>query len=274
MVLIGQIKSAENQFKQILEGYFASIYDENILPSHGLMHHRRVWLNARELITDEFISNNISDSRLPYSLIIAAYLHDLGISVEHGPDHGKHSSLLCRKFMHQNNLSEEDYPGLLEAIENHDKKDYAGSSNSSFLNLILSVADDLDAFGITGIYRYIEIYSERGISEEMLSEKIRENVLKRFHHFKQMFGNTGPLFKRHQERYKLLLCFFDEYERELSFSKNVSTCLTGRSGIVKLIRHSLEKQNNLDELLSAGLKSEDEFIKNFFLEFQQEIFFC
>jgi hypothetical protein len=29
---------------------------------------------------------------------------------------------------------------------------------------ILSVADDLDAFGYIGIYRYIEIYLERGIN--------------------------------------------------------------------------------------------------------------
>ena len=31
---------------------------------------------------------------------------------------------------------------------------------------ILSVADDLDAFGFTGIYRYLEIYLTRGINPE------------------------------------------------------------------------------------------------------------
>jgi HD superfamily phosphodiesterase len=274
MDLIRQIKSAENQFKQILEEYFASIYDENILPSHGLSHHRRVWLNARDLLKDVFIKYNISDLRLLHSLIIACYLHDLGMSVEHGPEHGKHSRLLCIKFMHQHNLSEDDYPGLLEAVENHDKKDYSEAFNGSPLNLILSVADDLDAFGITGIYRYIEIYTERGIMEDMLSVKIRENVSKRFNHFKQEFGEEGHLFRKHQERYLLLDNFFMEYQKELYSKKNLLPYSSGRPGVVELIRSSLKQHSNLDDLISSGLKYEDEFIKDFFLKLQKENLFC
>jgi hypothetical protein len=273
MDLTRQIQSAEKQFKQILEGYFASVYNEKILPSHGLNHHRRVWINARDLITDGFIKKNIPHPGFPSSLIIACYLHDIGISVEQGPAHGKHSSLLCSEFMRLNNLRESDYPGLLEAIERHDEKEYAINANRSFLNLILSVADDLDAFGITGIYRYAEIYFARGLRNEMLSSKIRENALGRFNHFRHEFGNAGPLFLKHLERYQLLDNFFGEYEKELSFNKNRSF-LSGRVGVIELIEQSLEHQKDPGELISSGLEVEDAFIKEFFFKLQEENFHC
>lgn len=272
MDLTPHIKSAEKRFKQILEGYFASVYNEKILPSHGLSHHRRVWLYARDLISEKNINQNISDPQFPFNLIIACYLHDLGMSVEHGPDHGKHSSLFCRKFLQQYNLRIEDYPGLPEAIENHDKKDYTNAVNDSYLNLILSVADDLDAFGITGIYRYAEIYSDRGTGNESFGTKIRENAMKRFNHFRQEFECTGSLFQKHKERYLLLDQFFGEYEKELQFRKN--SYPTGRTGVVEIIRLSLEQQNDLDDLISTGIKARDEFIKDFFTRLQKENITC
>jgi HD superfamily phosphodiesterase len=274
MDLTRQIKSAEKQFKQILEGYFASIYNEKILPSHGLNHHRRVWLNACDLITDGFIKNTITDSGFPFSLIIACYLHDLGICVEQGPDHGKHSCLLCREFMNLYDLRESDYPGLLEAIERHDEKEYVLNPDRSFLNIILSVADDLDAFGITGIYRYAEIYSARGIKNEMLAVKIRENARRRFNHFRHEFGNSGPLFLKHLERYQLLDSFYMEFEKELSFGKLQPGHLSGRTGVIELIKRSLEQQKDFDELIFSGLRAEDGDIRDFFFNLQKENTCC
>ena len=46
----GIIESAEKQYKQILEGFFISVYDEKLLPSHGIDHHRRVWNYSKELL--------------------------------------------------------------------------------------------------------------------------------------------------------------------------------------------------------------------------------
>ena len=53
---------------------------------------------------------------------------------------------------------------------------------------ILSVADDLDAFGYTGIYRYSEIYLTRGISPKEIGNLIRENASRRYHNFEKIFG--------------------------------------------------------------------------------------
>ncbi len=44
------IESAEKQYKQILEDYFVSVYNERSAPSHGIDHHRRVWKYSGELL--------------------------------------------------------------------------------------------------------------------------------------------------------------------------------------------------------------------------------
>ena len=88
------------------------------------------------------------------------------MSVDPGVKHGKHSRDLCQRFLMENNLPENDFTDVLEAIENHDNKDYSGNTIQNDLLTILSISDDLDAFGITGIYRYSEIYLTRGIGFE------------------------------------------------------------------------------------------------------------
>ena len=51
MNLTVSIESAELKFRQILEDFFVSVYDEKDLFSHGIDHHRRVWSYAKELLS-------------------------------------------------------------------------------------------------------------------------------------------------------------------------------------------------------------------------------
>src|ERR1035437_6487768 len=138
------IESAEKQFKQILEDFFISVYNEKSLTSHGIDHHRRVWNYSKELMKLFPLKNPAQISQLPAELIIASYLHDIGMSVDPGIRHGKHSKNLCIQFLGKNNLPENDYRDVLEAIEDHDNKDYAFDASMNDLHIILSVADDLD----------------------------------------------------------------------------------------------------------------------------------
>ena len=46
------------------------------------------------------------------------------------------------------------------------EKIYLRRQDRNDLLTVLSVADDLDAFGFTGIYRYSEIYLTRGINPD------------------------------------------------------------------------------------------------------------
>ena len=57
----------------------------------------------------------------------------------------------------QNNLLVDDYQEVLDAIENHDNKDYSGDFEVNDLLKILSGADDLDALGFTGIFGLFDI---------------------------------------------------------------------------------------------------------------------
>ena len=92
------IESAENQYKQILEEFFISVYNERSLSSHGIDHHRRVWNYAKELLK-LIPSENINiSSHFSSNLIIACYLHDIGMSVDPGVKHGKHSRDFCFSF--------------------------------------------------------------------------------------------------------------------------------------------------------------------------------
>jgi len=50
MNLSRPIESAELKYKQILEDFFISIYDDNSLTSHGIDHHRRVWNYSKGLL--------------------------------------------------------------------------------------------------------------------------------------------------------------------------------------------------------------------------------
>ena len=187
MNLTGPIESAELQFKQILEAFFIFVYDEKNLTSHGIDHHRRVWNYAKELTLILADRDLIRKTSFPAKLIIACYLHDIGMSVDPGPNHGLHSMNLCNQFLKKHHLAENDYRDVLSCINNHDKKVYSGETRLNYLLNILSIADDLDAFGFTGIFRYSEIYLTREINLSDIGYMIINNARKRFDNFAKSF---------------------------------------------------------------------------------------
>jgi HD superfamily phosphodiesterase len=221
MNIESNIKLAGQKFIHALEEFFKSVYDDNKLPSHGIDHHRRVWRYARELLHFINLEEEITDSRFIEKLIIACYLHDIGMAVDKGDSHGRNSRLLCEKFFRENNMSLPDYQDVLEAVENHDNKEYFDSSSPNKLLLLLSVADDLDAFGHIGIYRYIEIYQARGIQPDKIGPMILENAARRFKNFESIFGRFPGLIEKHRKRYLVLESFFKEFVSELKNSDAV-----------------------------------------------------
>jgi len=210
MNLTEKIESAEHKFTRILEDFFVSVYDGKRVPSHGLDHHRRVWQYARELLLLHD-SLNISSTPEPSDLIIACYLHDIGMSADHGPKHGKISRETALRFLKDYHLNPGAFTGVLEAIENHDRKDYSEQAGATPLLIYLSLADDLDAFGYTGVYRYAEIYLLRGIHPAVIGLKIRENAAKRFDHFSKYFSEENPFLIHHKKEYQILDNFFSHY---------------------------------------------------------------
>jgi hypothetical protein len=216
MNLEEKIKSAEIKYRQILEHYFTTAWGKTILYSHNIDHHRRVWHYAKELLGEKDIPEEEISSILPEKLIVSCYMHDLGMSIDPGIRHGTLSRELCKSFLKKNKINETDYSDALNAIEYHDDKEYRTStSNCNELLTILSIADDLDAFGYIGIYRYLEIYLTRGIQPEIIGHEIQKNALKRYQNFESAFSERTRLIERHKKRYVVLDDFLADYNRQL-----------------------------------------------------------
>jgi HD superfamily phosphodiesterase len=210
MKQINLIDEAEKKYLTLLKSFFIQKWGETKLWSHDLSHHRRVWSYAKELLQ----YTGIHDHRFAEKLMIACYLHDAGMAIDPGERHGRHSRKLCEQFLSENDLDKSDYKDVLEAIENHDNKEYADSPANDRLLLLLSVSDDLDAFGYIGIYRYLEIYLARGIQPENIGYLVRENAKKRFMNFEINFNDYPALVEKHRERCLILENFFDNLNSE------------------------------------------------------------
>jgi len=272
MDLSESIKSAEDIYRQKLEDFFNSVYNERSLPSHGIDHHRRVWGYTKEII-DLFPFVKAADMpKLAVDLILACYMHDIGMSVDPGVKHGKHSRNLCIRFLQKHNLSVANFKDVLEAIENHDNKDYAQKDTANDLLSILSVSDDLDAFGYIGIYRYAEIYLTRGIEPEKLGHRIMDNAEKRFQYFVRSLGTGNKIAVKHTMRYKTTDRFFRKYNEQLPSYNFGSTHPHGYCGVIELFTHMMDRRIELQEIyLEPEKYLVDPTIRWFFAELEKEL---
>jgi HD superfamily phosphodiesterase len=266
------IRSAENQYKQILEAFFISVYTEISLTSHGIDHHRRVWNYAKEFLKQIPSANSENTVQLSANLIISCYMHDIGMSVDPGPKHGKLSRKICIRFLNNHNLPKDDFQGALEAIENHDNKDYTADVRKNDLLTLLSVSDDLDAFGFIGIFRYTEIYLTRGIEPEKIGRLVRENAEKRFLNFLNSFGSYNALVERHTSRFKLLDEFFNNYNMQLASYQFGLSHPSGYCGVIELFDYMIKRRIELREIyLDTDKYLVDPTIRWYFTELKKEI---
>jgi HD superfamily phosphodiesterase len=266
MKLTASVESAEIQLKKILEEFFISNYDEDSLPSHGIDHHRRVWKNASALLLLLAEKNLVDDESLPALLIISCYLHDIGMSVERGVMHGRHSMDLCKRFLAENKLEDREYADALSAIENHDNKDYISTGRNYDLLTILSVADDLDAFGFIGIFRYAEIYLARGVDKQIIGTKIKDNASVRFGNFENKFGFSRHLIQKQKKRYDILTGFYDNYNSMVSEYKFNSTYPAGYCGVIEIFSSMTDKKFSLKEIIDSNRYRTDDKIISWFFE--------
>jgi len=209
MKISAAVFKSEEKFLSSLEAFFRKQWGATKLWSHDLSHHRRVWNYAKELL--QFMEE--ADQLFVEKLLIACYLHDIGMSVDPGEKHGIRSRMICELFLKENKIIPADHEDLLQAIENHNNKEYSGNQPDNRLLLYLTVADDLDAFGYTGILRYADIYLERGVSITDLGRMVMENSAKRFQNFEKAFSIYPELIKKQRTRYQALLDFYTEFDQ-------------------------------------------------------------
>lgn len=209
------ISETETKYLKRLEEFFLVHYPSGHLVSHGLDHHNRVWSFAKELIRSEKEVSQFT-SQFVDNLIVACYLHDIGMAKEIGFRHGSISNKYCRDFLAAESMDTVYFNESLEAIEHHDEKEKTTDRSSRLLLKFLAAADDLDAFGYIGVYRYLEIYLARGIRLQETPLLIKKNAEARFRNFENMFGKESLIVVKHRKRFQILISYFENLSSELN----------------------------------------------------------
>jgi hypothetical protein len=236
-----------------------------------LSHHRRVWKYAKELLLSAN-NQNVTKDNFTDKLIIACYLHDIGMSVDTGARHGRLSRDISEQFLIKNSLPVNEFSDALAAVENHDDKEYRDKSGNNLLLTFLSAADDLDAFGYVGIYRYSEIYMMRGINPSEIGYLIQANVSGRFDNFSRIFSDDDELIQKHKNRYEIINRFFSDYNIQAALYDFGKKKPEGICGITDIFCGLVKSGDDPEALfISFSEGSGDPVISSFFKELLHEL---
>ncbi len=251
-------------------------FSETHLPSHDQMHHARVWKYAKNLILQSANHGMAISEKDIIQLIIAVFFHDQGMSETTSKEHGKISRKMCKVFIQKCNITPPDFfEKVLDAIENHDKKEYkktAASPNEFEIQKFLNTADDLDAFGIIGAYRYLEIYLMRHLNVKLLPEEVLTNMEGRYKHFTDNFGHCISLVNAHFQRYLTSRNYFKDLNFQIGKIEFSQESLLGPIGVVNYVKNEiLEKKRSLSSVCSDVTSSgNDIYCQHFFERLQKE----
>jgi HD superfamily phosphodiesterase len=272
------IYNVEQKWLKTLFKVCRDTFSNSFLPSHDETHHYRVWLIARELIS-ELGTHDLYFSEIEIeNIIIAIFFHDAGMAKNLEKEHGRISRNICENFFKINPekkircLNE-----VYEAIEKHDDKEY--KNNIQFpvkptnLFFILSVSDDLDAFGIIGIYRYAEIFLMRNININDLPKKVLDNLNSRFDYFQKNYGFLARFAEKQKARYLTIKSFYEALQKQLTDKAYSSSTRYGPLGVINSIIHFVLDRKLSPEVISKHFlkNAEDLFVKEFFEQFDLEM---
>lgn len=209
------IKAAEDKYKAILESRCRNLFSGTYIPSHDHLHHARVWEYAKEIMRHLFSAGMTDDVMLPEKAIIAVFFHDTGLTVNKGADHGKESRIICSEFLSEQDTDPALHNEILDAVEKHDDKNYGSASSPASLEAIVAVADDMDAFGHTGVLRYWEIYTMRRLETSVIPGMIISNAESRFRHLESTYHMFPDLIAEQKARLDFLVSFYTSLVKSL-----------------------------------------------------------
>jgi hypothetical protein len=272
------IQQVEHRWLQTLFEYTEAAFRNTWLPSHDQTHHLRVWTFAKELAAamhgDGF---HFTQTKLE-QLIIAVFFHDTGLIRTLDESHGKESREICLKFLEDNaSLYTGPRESILQAVEKHDDKSYPESSPllkvmPDDILTMLAVCDDLDAFGAIGVFRYLEIYIQRGVPLCLMPERVITNLEKRFGFLLRNYGELKNFMHVHQKRYTYTVDFYRELGRRYKSLQGLPV----DTGPVKVIKLLMEKVL-LERITLAEMKSHigdspaDAFTLLYFRQLEKEL---
>lgn len=201
----------ENKWLDILKKECLRCFSNTFLPSHDCSHHIRVWNYAKQIMLSVGKSYLLTAEETEI-LLLACFFHDTGMSIDPGPRHGQFSRNLCSDFLQQNGSVIPKADILLSIVEEHDQKDTTKEAPEKDIKgrllALLHMADDLDAFGATGVYRYTEIYLIRGIPSPNIPGNVLPNLENRFNRIKEIIPTDSDFHGTHFKRFLYTRQFF------------------------------------------------------------------
>lgn len=256
-LLLEKIHNSEQKWLKPLYEYSKLLFENTHLPSHDAEHHLRVWLHCRGLLIELHNAGIEVTLDTVFKAIIACFFHDSGLTIDVGEQHGLLGRKICEDFFRQNpQLQISDIDEVLEAIEKHDDK----SKNDAIISSpdvmkstlrLVSAADDLDAFGYIGVFRYIEIYIKRGIPEKEIPKKIYVNLRNRFSNFLSTYSGLHRYCDIQKSRYKETYDFFIELDALFSES---STIEDSHRNIYRIIKENIvDNKRGINETIEQVL---------------------
>jgi|GEM_PF-221283 len=272
------IYNVEQKWLKTLFKICRDTFSDSFLPSHNETHHYRVWTIAIELIRELGTQNIYFSETDIEKTLIAVFFHDVGMAKNPDKDHGKISRDICENFFKIN--PGEKITGLnevYEAIEKHDDKEYKNNihlhKDPKTLFSILSVSDDLDAFGIIGIYRYAEIYLMRNININELPDKVLDNIKHRYHFFQKNYGFLTSFSEKQEARYLTIKTFYEALQKQLTDKPGTSSVQYGHLGVITSIFQFVLERKLSPEVISEHFmkNAKDLFVKEFFEQFDLEM---
>jgi hypothetical protein len=272
------IRQVENRWLKLLYNSVEAEFSNTWLPSHDHMHHARVWTFAKELLKALHRKGRRFTMEKLEQLMIAIFFHDTGLTRTLHASHGKESRQICRKFLEINpSLYAGPPEPILEAVEKHDDKSYPEEimqekTLPDDILTMLAVCDDLDAFGAIGVFRYLEIYTRRGIPLYSLASSVEANLGKRMNFLSKNFGTLTYFMLIHQKRYQYTVDFYRELRQQMG---SVSGKRTDK-GPVRVVNLLVEKvirgKETLAEVcLQSADPAHDHFSMGYFTKLEKEL---
>jgi HD superfamily phosphodiesterase len=267
------IHKTEEKWLHVLSECCRKQFSNTHLPSHDQSHHERVWKYAKLLLNQSVKQGNAFSETDIERLIIAVFFHDQGMSDTISKNHGEISRQLCKSFLNKSTLTLPPFAEkILEAVEKHDKKDYSDKRDFDILSL-LNLADDLDALGIIGAYRYIEINLLRKIKIEELPEHVLINMTARYQHFTRMFARDKSFIRSQNQRYLTAHNFFKDLAFQIKQLEYNPMFYLGPMGVINYIRNEIIQNKQIpiklcDHVLS---KNQDFYCNHFFERLKKEM---
>ncbi len=204
------VVEVKKQMEEILGEKFAG----NV--HHGLQHSLDLLERARELV-----ALLEKETEVDWKVLAAAiYMHD--IFAEDSELHGQKAADFIEKNFRGNDIfTEEQIEMIKQAVAFHDKKVSEDASDAvEDLNLetkILYDVDNLDAFGIKGIYRYFAAHISRGLAKQRSQAQVLAHIKQRVaYNVEQRRNNL--YFKQSRQiadvEFPLTKMFFDKLVEE------------------------------------------------------------